>query len=59
MIAPHGGRLVNRLLPENKKEEVLEKLKYLPTIIIDSDVVSEVENIGTGVYSPLEGFLNK
>jgi sulfate adenylyltransferase len=59
MIAPHGGRLVNRLLDESKKEEVMEKIKSLPAVVLNPDLVSDVENIATGVYSPLEGFLTR
>ena len=50
MISPHGGKLVKRF---KEKEEF--KLK----IEIDFDTYQDVENIATGVFSPLEGFLNK
>jgi sulfate adenylyltransferase len=59
MIAPHGGRLVERVLTGNKKAEALERIKSLPSLRLDEDSVSDVENIATGVYSPLEGFLGR
>jgi len=59
MIPPHGGRLINRLLEPEKKKEILEKLDSLPSIILDDDLISEVENLASGVYSPLEGFLHQ
>jgi sulfate adenylyltransferase len=59
MIAPHGGRLVERVLAGNKKAEALERVKSLPSLRLDEDSVSDVENIATGVYSPLEGFLGR
>ena len=59
MIAPHGGRLVERFLAGDKKAEALERAKSLPSLRLDEDSISDVENIATGVYSPLEGFLGR
>jgi sulfate adenylyltransferase len=59
MIQPHGGKLVDRVLRGSQKEEVLERAKTLPKIVLDAESVSDVENIANGVYSPLEGFLGK
>ena len=59
MISPHGGKLVNRVLNEPEKEAVLEQSSSWLSLTIDPDLVSDVENIATGVYSPLEGFLNR
>ncbi|MGI0052923.1 MAG: sulfate adenylyltransferase [Thermoplasmata archaeon] len=52
---PHGGRLVDRLLPsatDGTFEEVLE----LPRIAPFVDQVFDAEKIALGAYSPLEGF---
>jgi len=57
MIIPHGGRLINRVLEPDKREALLGRIKSLPSIILDNDLIADVENIATGVYSPLEGFL--
>lgn len=59
MIQPHGGRLVDRVLKGDKNKEALDKAASLPRLKLDSELVSDVENIATGVYSPLEGFLGK
>jgi sulfate adenylyltransferase len=59
MIQPHGGRLVDRVLKGKLKEEVVARSGRLPRLVIDSELVSDVENIATGVYSPLEGFLGE
>ncbi|MGB9005332.1 MAG: sulfate adenylyltransferase [Candidatus Aminicenantales bacterium] len=59
MIAPHGGRLIEQVLAGDKKKEALERAKSLPVIRLDEDSVSDVENIATGVYSPLAGFLGR
>jgi len=57
MIQPHGGKLVDRVLSGKKRDEALARAARLPRLLIDSELVSDVENIATGVYSPLEGFL--
>lgn len=59
MISPHGGKLVNRVLDNAGKKSLLDRVNDLPSLTIDPDLVSDVENIATGVYSPLEGFLNR
>src|SRR5512136_486880 len=57
MIQPHGGKLVDRILRGERKDGVLGRISSLPRLTIDSELVSDVENIASGVYSPLEGFL--
>ncbi|MFQ6108555.1 MAG: sulfate adenylyltransferase [Candidatus Aminicenantales bacterium] len=59
MIAPHGGKLIDRTVPEDQKEEARRKARTLPSIRLTPDLVSDVENIAFGIYSPLEGFLGK
>ncbi len=57
MVGPHGGKLINRVLKD--KAEVLKHENEFEFIKVNTDVIREVENIAFGVYSPLEGFLNK
>ena len=59
MIPPHGGQLVNRLAEAGRKAEILSRADELVSLVIDPDLVSDLENIATGVYSPLTGFLNR
>jgi sulfate adenylyltransferase len=59
MIPPHGGKLVNRVLDGECKREVLAASKALPRLRISDESVSDVENIASGVFSPLEGFMGK
>ena len=56
---PHGGKLVNRVLTGQKREEELARAKQLPTIMIDLEAVITIEMIATGVLSPNEGFMNE
>lgn len=51
---PHGGRLVNRIF-ELKKNNVMDMF----SIEIDDNLRNDVENIGDGIFSPLEGFIGK
>jgi len=57
MIQPHGGKLIERVLHGPAKAAVLAKAASMPKLRLDSELVSDVENICLGVYSPLEGFL--
>jgi len=59
MIQPHGGRLVNRVLSGTRKAKASARAGRLPRLVVDSELVSDIENIATGVYSPLEGFLGQ
>jgi len=59
MIQPHGGKLVDRVLKGKKKADALARTAKAPRLTIDTELVSDVENIATGVYSPLEGFLGE
>jgi sulfate adenylyltransferase len=59
MILPHGGKLIDRVLKGKDKAEAQAKAARLPSIALDPDSTSEVENIATGVFSPLEGFLGE
>ena len=59
MIQPHGGRLIERVLSGPARDAALEKAKAMPRLKIDAESVSDVENLATGVYSPLEGFLGE
>ena len=59
MIQPHGGRLIERRLSGTARDAALEKAKTMPRHRLDAESVSDVENLATGVYSPLEGFLGE
>ena len=51
MINAHGGKLVNRTTEADPSG--------LLSIDISADLANDVENIADGIFSPLEGFLNK
>jgi len=59
LVPPHGGRLVNRLLPQPEAADRLEAARHLTTIRISSRAVSDLLMIGTGAFSPLDGFMGR
>ncbi|MGP4106078.1 sulfate adenylyltransferase [Virgibacillus sp. L01] len=56
---PHGGSLVNRELSEQEKAEALSKAESLKAIHANPWVVSDIELIGIGGFSPLTGFMGQ
>lgn len=59
LIEPHGGRLINRVVPEREKTRILEESEKYPSIYVEDNTLLDVENIATGVFSPLRGFMTK
>jgi len=49
VIRPHGGKLVNRITTKN--------FPGTCSILVNTDLASDIENIADGIFSPLEGFL--
>ncbi len=59
MIEPHGGRLVDQTVPEQQQKDFLKRLKEKRYIIIDNKTKSDLIMIGTGLMSPLCGFMTR
>lgn len=55
--APHGGRLVRRILSAPAAERLESEAKDLPRIRPFVDALYDAEKIALGAYSPLEGFM--
>ncbi len=55
MPRPHGGRLVDRFTPPSRKTEAAEEASELPVIEISHETRLDLENIASGLYSPLMG----
>jgi sulfate adenylyltransferase len=56
---PHGGRLVDRQLVPTQVARLDDELSDLPRVVPDADQVLDAAKIGTGAYSPLEGFMDR
>ena len=54
---PHGGRLVDRQRPAAELARREAEGSDLPKLVPFIDEVLDAEKIGTGAYSPLEGFM--
>ena len=59
LIPPHGGKLVNRIVSGADLDAKLREARQLPGVELSERATADVECISTGVYSPLEGFLEE
>lgn len=57
IIAPHGGTLVDRLVPEDEAAALRERAETLPRLVLDARELADLELVATGAASPLTGFL--
>lgn len=58
-ILPHGGTLVQRIVQGEEREQLLQDSKNLSSLRINTWTISDLDLIGVGAFSPLEGFLNE
>ena len=58
-IKPHGGRLVNRILKGEELRTVRVKAEGLKRIALNARILSDLELLAVGAFSPLEGFMGK
>src|SRR5690606_22945285 len=56
---PHGGTLVNQVVPAHLVADEIERARSLPSIRVDLEAVITIEMIATGVLSPNVGFMNQ
>jgi sulfate adenylyltransferase len=58
-IAPHGGRLINQLVAPEAREETQQRARELTQVRLNRRQLSDLELIGIGALSPLEGFMGR
>lgn len=56
---PHGGKLIDRRLHGEAANEALARAEQYPAVRLADHTVSDLFCIGTGVYSPLQGFMTR
>ncbi len=59
LIQPHGGKLIDCFLSEKESKQTITKALNLPRLTLSDRNIADLECIATGVYSPLEGFVNE
>src|SRR5688500_17195742 len=59
MIAPHGGKLVNRVVEGAERDRLHAQASKLPKVVLNAREMADVDMIAVGAMSPLEGFMNK
>jgi len=59
MIAPHGGRLVNRSVEGIERQALVERAPNMPRLDLNERERADLEMIASGAMSPLEGFMTK
>ncbi len=58
-IEPHGGELVNRVLSPAERERWRRVADELAVLTVDADTLLDLENLATGAFSPLKGFMDR
>lgn len=58
-IAAHGGVLIDRIAPADRKQEFLAQADDLPRLTLDDRHFSDLVLIAIGAASPLTGFMGQ
>lgn len=58
-IAPHGGKLVNRILTGTERDRALERARGAKKRTLSPVNLSDLELLAIGTFSPLTGFMSR
>ncbi len=56
---PHGGRLLNLIASPDEPAALAAKAAELPSVTLSQRDLSDVEMLGIGAFSPLDGFMTR
>lgn len=59
IIDPYGGELVNLLLPDQEKEDWVEKANQYPSHQLSDRSLHDLELLTVGGFSPLNSFMGE
>jgi len=57
IIEPYGGKLIDLVVTDEKRQELLEQAGRLHSIKISSRALCDLELLATGAFSPLDRFM--
>src|SRR5918995_2915879 len=58
-IAPHGGTLVDLLVPAEQRDRAQTEADHLPKLVVSERELSDLEMLAVGALSPLTGFVGE
>ena len=58
-IAPHGGRLVDRVADPASADALRAEASRLPSVALSSRIATDLYLLAVGALSPLEGFMDR
>jgi sulfate adenylyltransferase len=59
LIEPHGGKLIDLLVPQDELEALAAHASTLPSIQISERAVCDLELLAVGAFSPLDRFMGR
>lgn len=59
LVAPYGGKLINLMVEEEERQELIARSSRLPSVQISARAMCDLELLATGAFSPLDRFMGK
>ncbi len=59
LIDPYGGDLINLMVGDDERQELLARSNRLPSVRISERSLCDLELLATGAFSPLDRFIGK
>ncbi len=56
---PYGGVLVNLVVPDEERQDLLERVNFMKSLQLSLRSVCDLEMLAVGAFSPLRGFMGR